>query len=1018
MISSSKLQPPIAFLLLPLLVTASIAVAQDEVSFNRDVRPILASKCFACHGPDDDHRQADLRLDQRDSAVDSEAIVPGRPDESQLVDRLFSEDEDVVMPPPHSGLPLTTEQKLILKRWVAAGAKYQKHWAFEPPVATAPPNNGKARWLGRPIENPIDGFVLQKIQSNGMQPNQSADRATLVRRVYLDLIGLPPTVDQADAFINSKDPQAYEKLVDQLLASPRYGERWAQPWLDLARYSDTNGYEKDRERSIWPFRDWVIRSLNADMPYDQFSIEQLAGDMLEDPTADQLIATGFHRNTMLNEEGGIDPLEYRFLTMVDRVATTGTVWMGLTIGCAQCHTHKYDPISHTDYYRMMALMNNADEPDFQIPDEKKMVAVEVAKSEIEKLEMQLADKFPSASDKQDPQSRKSNLEAKLSKWIASNQKRSDKWDVIRPSAMKTNLPKLEVLDDGSIFASGDITKRDVYELEFDLEPGSGPIRSFRLEALPDSRLPDGGPGKTYYEGRKGDFFLSEISAKIDGQPVQFVGATESYTPESHKDPKKLASNVFDGDGSSGWKPGKRKATRLQLVLNLKEPISKPGKIKFDMIFERYYAASLGRFRFSTTSSAHAKANRLDEDIEQLLATKPRDQWTDAESNKVERAFLLSTPLLAEARKDLDRAKSKFPKLNQTMVFQERPNDHLRTTHRHHRGEYLNPKEVVAPGIPDLFVGDDLKGSGPASRLEFARWLVSDSNPLAARVAVNRAWREIFGAGLARTNGDFGVQSPAPTHTELLDWLAVKFSADLSWSNKKLHRLLVTSQTYRQSSQRPLDEVSMDPDNRLLARGPHFRVSGEMVRDIALQATGKLSNKMFGKGVRPPQPDSVTELAYGKTKWRASRGVDRFRRSIYTFKKRTASFAAYAVFDGPSGEVCTAKRNRSNTPLQALTVLNDEMYLEFARTLAKTTAERGFDSVDQSLVWIFRSFLTRRPAESELAQLRTYYADQLDRIGSGELDAEKIGGKGSSGEQAALSMVARVVMNLDETLSKR
>ena len=1013
----------IVFVHVCLCFSSSPLLAQDAISFNRDVRPILTSRCFACHGPDESKREADLRLDLRDEAVEYEAIVPGYPDQSSLIDRVFATESSVIMPPPSTGTPLTSQQKVILKKWVAQGANYERHWAFEPPVSDGPPAVD-SDW---PL-NGIDNFVLHRLNRQGLQPNKTADRYMLVRRVYLDLIGLPPSVEQADEFVQSNDPQAYENLVDQLLASKHYGERWAQPWLDLARYSDTNGYEKDRTRSIWPYRDWVIRALNDDMPYDQFSIEQLAGDMLDDPDPDQIIATGFHRNTMLNEEGGIDPLEYRYLAMVDRVATTGIVWLGLTTECAQCHTHKYDPLSHTDYYRLMALLNNADEPDYRIPSASVQDQMERAERVVHELESELANKFePVEGDESLAVRRSRRFQIERDKWIRNAQAESVAWSIVRPSSMKTNLPKLEILNDGSIFSTGDTTKRDVFDLTFDLVVSDESIKAIRLEALPDARLPDFGPGRTYYEGRKGDFFVSEVSATLDGQPIEFATASHDFSQPDDNSSRNAADNVFDGDGSTGWSPGNNKSMRLKLVMNLQEPIEKSGKLSVKLLFERHYTASLGRFRFSTTTKPNAKANRLDEQVENILSSlqiiddsshEPNQNWSPDQLKKLEREFLLATPELEKARKKLDQARSRIPELQETMVMQERPVDNPRNTYRHHRGEYLSPKEEVFPGIPALFADRLTPQQMPSNRLEFAHWLVGDGNPLVARVAVNRAWREIFGFGLIRTNDDFGVQAELPTHPGLLDWLAIQLKGEMKWSMKKLHRLIVTSNTYRQSSIAPGNSIKNDIDNRELARGPSFRVSGEVVRDIALAATGAISDKMFGPGVRPPQPASVTKLAYGATNWTPSTGPDRFRRSIYTFKKRTAGFAAYSVFDAPSGETCTAKRNRSNTPLQALTVLNDEMYVELTQQLARRISDMKLDSIDDSLTWMFRCFVTRPPTDPELASLLSYHATQLARLQDGTLDPAAIGGEGSTADQAALAMVARVVMNLDETITKR
>lgn len=1003
-------------LLAALTVTISTAAsAQEPVSFNRDVRPILSTHCFACHGPDETHRESGLRLDERTSAIAAEVIVPGNPEASGLIERINSSDEDMVMPPPHADRSLSPEQRAILKRWIAEGARYEVHWAFQPPATPTIPTPKNTRWS----TNPIDAFVLSRLNEMGLEPNVQADRYTLVRRLYLDLTGLPPSIQQADEFARSEDPNAYENLVDELLASPHYGERWAQPWLDLARYSDTNGYEKDRQRSIWPYRDWVIRALNDDLHYDQFTILQLAGDMLPNPSTDAMIATGFHRNTMLNEEGGIDPLEYRYLAMVDRVATTGTVWMGLTTGCAQCHTHKYDPITHTDYYRLMALMDNTDEPDFQIPDPEKQTAIATAAAEIKKLESGLKLKFPPLPGEEPVEERRrANFELEFTRWIERMQEACSSWQIIEPTKLASNLPKLQVLDDGSIFSTGDVTKRDVYELTFDLDASETPVSAIRLEALPDARLPDRGPGRTYYEGRKGDFFVSEITATLDGDAIQFKSASHDFSDPEQSKAKTGAMNVFDGDGSTGWRPGNNRSMRLQLVMNLSESIQAAGKLKIDLLFERHYPASLGRFRFSTTSDPDATANRLSAEVEQTLTTKPREQWSPSELAAIENTFLLTTPMLAEQRIKIDQARSRIPRLDESLVMQERAHDHSRTTYRHHRGEYLSPREPVTPGIPQRFEQGHPDSQLPKNRLQMARWLVSDANPLAARVAVNRAWSQIFGAGLVRSIGDFGMQSDPPSHPGLLDWLAAHFQGELEWSQKKLHRLIVTSSTYRQSSRTTPDLIRRDPDNRWLARGPSFRVSGEMVRDISLQATGTISKKMYGPGVRPPQPASVTALAYGATKWTPSQGPDRFRRSIYTFKKRTAAFAAYTVFDGPTGETCVARRNRSNTPLQALTVLNDPMYLELAQRLAKQIAAGDSLSAEDQVTEIFRRFLTRPPTRAELDALAEYYQNQLNRLQTGALDRVAIGGDQATPGQAALAMVTRVVMNLDETITKR
>lgn len=985
------------------LVLSTHAQSADPISFNRDVRPILAAKCFACHGPDEQQREADLRLDVREDALASEAFVPGKADDSELIRRLFSDDADERMPPEGED-QLNAKEKAILREWIATGGNYEQHWAFIPPQRPEPPQVTMVDWP----RNGIDHFVLARLEREGLTPSQPADRYTLCRRVYLDLIGLPPTPEEADAFVNDQDPAAYEKLVDRLLKSEQYGERWARLWLDLARYSDTNGYEKDRPRSIWPYRDWVIQALNADMPFDQFTIEQIAGDMLPDATMAQRIATGFHRNTMLNEEGGIDPLEYRFYAMVDRVATTGTVWLGLTTGCSQCHSHKYDPISQTDYYRVMALLNNADEPDLIVPDPATTERRQKIEEQIAALEAALPNKFPPLKGSGTAEElRTAAIEQAFANWVGREAKASVRWAVVKPHYLATNLPKLEVLEDGSIFSTGDVTKRDVFTLRFKVEE---PITALRLEALPDDRLPAGGPGRAYYEGRKGDFFLSEVTARVGEKPIEFSNASHTFGKIAVGSGNANATNVFDGEGSTGWSTATREGEPHRLVLNLAEPLAAPCELEIEMLFERHFVASLGRFRFSTTTAAgEVKANTMPVDLQNLLANSP-DTWKDDQRQMLMKQFLRTAPELAEARKEIEKLHDQLPSLPTTMVMKERPIDNPRKTFRHHRGEFLNPREEVDPAV--FAILPQLDGDQPANRLSFARWLVSQKNPLVGRVTVNRAWRALFGNGLMRTSGDFGTQSIPPTHPELLDWLACEFVAQ-GWSMKKLHRLLVTSATYQQRCEVPRELFERDPENRLLARGPRFRLDAEVVRDSLLKASGLLSPKIGGPSVFPPQPASVTALAYGGTPWKVSEGEDRYRRSLYTFSKRTAPFAAYTVFDGPTGENCVPRRHRSSTPLQALTLLNDEMYVEMARKVAEAATEKPSD---QRLSFIFRRFVTRPPSPKELELLRSFQQEQRKRFQAGELDAKKIGTKDSTTPEAASwIMVARAVMNLDEVI---
>jgi hypothetical protein len=976
-----------------LVMAATVAaVRADGPDFIRDVRPILSRYCFKCHGPDERNRKGDLRLDVPEEAHKS-AALPGRPEKSELIARIFEPDPGKRMPPRSTKTELTAEQKDVLKRWIAAGAVYQQHWAFMPPRQTRLPAIKQHDWP----KNPIDYFVLARMEEMGLKPSPPADRPTLIRRLSLDLIGLPPTPEEADAFLRDASPTAYEDLVDRLLASPRYGERWARRWLDLARYADTNGYEKDRVRIIWPYRDWVIRAINADMPFDRFTIEQIAGDLLPNATPDQIVATGFHRNTMINEEGGIDPLEFRFYAVVDRVNTTGTTWLGLTIGCAQCHTHKYDPITQREYYQMMAFLNNADEPDYEIPDR----AIARRRAEIER---EIVAEF-AALPKRFPGGEKA-LADRFAVWEKTESARAVRWTVLRPSSLRANLPHLELLPDGSILASGDQTKSDTYELTFaDKIKG---ITALRLEVLPHDSLPGRGPGRTYYEGPKGDFFLSEFS--------MFAGKTAAKFNHASQDYGSGASFCFDGQQATGWSTNGQTGKPHEAVFNLEKPVDLTGNMVVRMLFERYYASGLGRFRISATTDAKkAAATDHGQTIEDILA-KPAKHRTEDEKQQLMQRFLQVAPELAKSRSKIDQLRAALPKYQTTMVMKERPARNPRPTHIHHRGEYLRAKERVKPSV--LAVLSPWPADAPRNRLGLARWLVSPENPLTGRVIMNREWQAFFGRGLVRTTEDLGTQGELPTHPALLDWLAVEFPRQ-GWSLKKMRKMIVMSATYQQSSRVTPEILARDPENKLLARGPRVRLEAEMIRDSLLQVSGLLSAKMGGPSVFPPQPPSVTsEGVYGPIAWKVSPGEDRYRRGLYTFLKRSIPYAMFATFDGVSGETCQARREISNTPLQALTMLNDMVVIEAAQTLGRRIA-RSPDTSENRVVALFRRCLTRSPTSEERDALVAFHDRQVERLRSREQDARKIaGGDGNNIiERAAWTLVARAVLNLDEMVTK-
>lgn len=994
------------------LAVASVgsAVAAADPDFNRDVRPILAGKCFKCHGPDEKSRKGDLRLDSEAAAAKSGAVVPGKPGQSELVRRIASTDEAEVMPPPAVKKPLTEREKQVLKDWVAAGAKYEPHWAFAP--ARRPPVP-KVRSPRVTIRNPIDAFVLARLESEGLAPSPEADRYTLIRRVYLDLVGLPPTPEEVDAFVKDGSADAYEKVVDRLLASPHYGERWARRWLDLARYADTNGYEKDRQRSIWPYRDWVIKALNDDMPFDRFSIEQLAGDMLPNATREQKVATGFHRNTMLNEEGGIDPLEFRYHAVVDRANVTGTVWLGLTMGCAQCHTHKFDPISQTEYFRFLAFLNNADEPELEVPSPEQLKQQTELRAKIEALETDLVKKLP--TDKRG---------APFNAWLEGQRKQAVRWTTLRPSKLDGGHTKLTVMDDGSILASGDATKRDLYSLLFDGLPQG--VTAFRLEALPHDSLPAHGPGRAYYEGPKGDFLLSEFSLIADDKPVKFSGASESYAKLGLIKGPSSAALALDGESHTGWATAGREGQASNAVFNLGRPLTAKAA-KLELLFERHYAASLGRFRVSAATDARPiKARDTPAKVEDLLLV-PADRLTPDQRDTLLRHWATIAPELQTARDEIAELRKQLPQFTTTLVMRERPADSPRPTFRHHRGEYLQPKEQLQPG--GLAILPPLPAGQPVDRLTFARGLVSKQNPLVGRVTVNRHWQAFFGRGVVRTTDDFGYQGEPPTHPALLDWLAAEFveptwttpghRPGAPWSFKSLHKLIVMSATYRQSARVTPELLAKDSENRLLARGPRVRLEAEMVRDSLLKASGLLSAKVGGPSVFPPQPPSVTtEGTYGRIEWKVSDGEDRYRRGLYTFAKRTAPYAMFATFDGPSGEACLARREVSNTPLQALTMLNDSVATDCAQGLARRVIEQP-GKTEERAAFLFRLCLVRPPKPNELAVLVKFFDAQRSRFATDPDRTEAVAGPGpgSAAERAAWAAVARGILNLDEFVTK-
>jgi mono/diheme cytochrome c family protein len=1027
----------------PLSTTVSLALAlhvlvvgradavpsADRVSFARDVRPILAASCFACHGPDANERQAGLRLDTPEGALAAlgsgeHAIVPGDIESSGVVFRITTDDANLVMPPPGRGKALAPAQVKVLTDWVEQGAAYDAHWSFVAPTRPEPPTVADERWG----LNPIDRFIRDRLDRENLAPSPEADRATLLRRASLDLTGLPPSPEEVAAFLAdpASDAEAYEHVVDRLLASPHYGERWARWWLDRARYADTNGYEKDRERSIWPYRDWVIRAFNQDMPFDRFTIAQLAGDLLPNATLDDRVATGFHRNTMTNEEGGIDVEEFRFASVVDRVGTTGSVWLGLTVACAQCHTHKYDPINHDEYYRLFAVFNNADEPEAALPDAALDVRRAIALRRVEAMRRELAGQFPPASPALFPgepevDRRRRNLATKRDAWLADMRAKAAPWVTPAPSrVLSRKHATLTVQDDLSVLATGDAPNNDVTEIDLPLDRSG--VTAIRLEVLPDPSLPRDGPGRAPLFS-VGDFILTEVEAAValpDGtsRKITIADASESFC-----EPGKPAKLAIDGVPDSGWSIRGGVGRAQAAVFAFSSPIDAPPGSTLKVTLHQFgiHQLTLGRFRVSITDRpGPVRATGLTDELEKL-ALKAPGAWSQEENARWADAFLASSPDLAEPRKAIEAARDAVPGPITTLVMRERDEANRRVTRVHHRGEFLQPTVPVEPGVPAVL--PPLPDDAPKDRLAFARWLVSGENPLTGRVLVNQLWQAHFGRGLVETAEDFGTRGAPPSHPELLDWLACEVVAR-GWSLKSMHRLIVTSATYKQSSIATSEMLERDPRNVLLARAPRLRLEAEAVRDLALAASGLLVRKIGGPSVYPPQPDGVVALAYGQNTWPTATGPDRFRRGLYTFTKRTAPYAAFATFDAPSSETTCVRRERSNTPLQALVLLNDAVFVEASRALARRVIEPTSNGLNTDRARLDRAFvfLLSRPArDDEAAPSLAFLARQRARFRSNPEAARALvgppGSEGDTAEVAAWTALARVLLNLDETITR-
>jgi hypothetical protein len=888
------------------------------------------------------------------------------------------------------------------------------------------------------VRNPIDRFTLARLEKEGLTPSPEADRATLIRRLSLDLIGLPPTVEEVDAFLADKSEHAYEKLVDRLLASPHYGERWGRHWLDAARYADSDGFEKDKSRQVWFYRDWVINALNRDLPYDRFVIEQIAGDRLPNPTQDQVVATGYLRNSMINEEGGIDPEQFRMEAMFDRLDAIGKGILGLTIQCAQCHDHKYDPLTQAEYYRLFAFLNDAHEANIAVytPEEQQRRA-DIFR-QVRAIENDLRHRHP-------------DWRQRMEAWEDRVRNDQPAWTVVRPAVLEesTGGQKYLPLPDGSFLAQGYAPTK--HTVKMTVRTDAQNITAFRLELLNDPNLPLGGPGRSVKgTGALTEFKVQAAPADAPGKAawVKFVKATADVNPPetplepifNDKSNKRRVTGpagfAIDGKDETAWGidvgPGRRNQPRKAVFL-AEKPIAHPNGTLLTFHLTQNHGGwnsddnqnhNLGRLRLSLTTRPGAEADPLPARVRQVLAV-PRDRRTPAQGAAVFSYWRTTVAEWKDANERIEALWRQHPEGSSQLVLQarERPRD----THVLKRGDFLKPGKRVAPGVP-AFLHPLPPGAAP-DRLTFARWLVDRRSPTTARALVNRVWQTYFGTGLVASSEDLGTQSELPSHPELLDYLAVEFM-DGGWGLKALHRLIVCSATYRQSSKVSPALHARDPYNRLLARGPRLRVEAEVVRDLALAAGGLLNPAVGGRSVFPPLPQFLLlpPASYGPKVWPEDKGPDRYRRALYTFRYRSVPYPLLQTFDAPNGDFACVRRARSNTPLQALMTLNEPVFLDCARGLALRTLADGGPSDADRVVYAFRRCLARKPTREECADLLALLHKQQQhfaRPGAKPWDLAAADPAnppalpaGSTPEQlAAWTVVARVLLNLDETITK-
>jgi len=1009
---------------LAVLVSASAA---EPISYNRDIRPLLADSCFHCHGPDQKTRKGKFRLDVREDAVAKGAIVPGQPAASEFITRIFTQNPDDLMPPAESHKSLTTAQKESLRRWIAAGAKYEAHWAYVPPVKSAIASG----------KNAVDVLVRQRLRGLGLKPSPQADRRTLARRLYFDLIGLPPKPEVVEAFAQDKSPDAISRLIEKLMASPQFGERMAIGWLDVVRFADTIGYHSDTPRNVWPYRDYVIKAFNENKPFDQFTREQLAGDLLPANTQEQKVASAFNRLLLTTEEGGAQPKDYEARMLTDRVRAVSSIWLGQTIGCAQCHDHKFDPIKQRDFYSLGAFFADiketiigAREPGMLVTDDRQAAELARLETELARAEQEFDTPRPewTAAFAQWPQRQLEALNQDVN------------WTALTPiSAVTDTASRLKIEKDHSVVASGRKTDRETYTLSF--TNGVTDVLGLRLEALPHDSLPAKGPGRA----ENGSFVLTELTAKIQrpgqtSQVMEFVSARADFEQigdgTTEEGPIHSAASAIDGetrDGDKGWAILPLAGQAHHLVLELAAPLTlQPGETLVLELQQNRSGYALGHFRFGVTTNAGALRGAVGvappkEIAEILLLDAPERSVKQKE--KLFEHFKNTAPETAGLRHRLGAARvakgdfeAGIPRCLVSVVASE-----PRTVRILPRGNFLiETGDLVQPALPAYLVTSSSNArEHPLNRLDLANWLVARDNPLTARVVMNRLWKQFFGVGLSKVVDDLGAQGELPPNQALFDWLACEFM-DSGWDVKHMVRLMVSSDTYQQSSVSSKKLRARDPLNRELAVQSRWRLDAELVRDNALFVSGLLTEKIGGPSVKPYQPDGYWEnLNFPVRSYDMTTGQDQYRRGLYVWWQRSYLHPSMVAFDAPTREECAAERNRSNIPQQALVLLNDPTYVEASRALAVRMLKEGGADAKSRLTWAWRQVLARAPRADELKTIQALLEKQLAEYRSDSKSAESLLKIGQTpppkdldqSELAAWTNIARVILNLHETITR-